>query len=458
VSAEPAAASIEEQGLGWRNSFGSGNGENTITSGLEGAWTTTPTKWSNNYFWNLFGYEWELTKSPAGAHQWIPKHGMGAETVPDAHNPSKRHTPIMFTTDLALRFDPAYEKVSRRFFENPDEFADAFARAWFKLTHRDMGPKSLYLGSEVPAEDLVWQDPIPAVDHELVDENDIAALKANIAASGLSVSELVSTAWASASTFRGSDKRGGANGARVRLAPQKDWEANNPEQLAKVLSTLTSIQEEFNATQSGGKKVSLADVIVLAGNVGVEIAAKNAGVEVSVPFTAGRTDATAEQTDVESFAVLEPLADGFRNYKKKKYTTSSEEMLVDKAQLLTLTAPEMTVLVGGLRVLNTNWDKSSHGVFTHRPEALTNDFFVNLLDFSTIWNATTDDQEVFEGRNRITGEVKWTASRVDLIFGSNSELRAIAEVYGFQDSHAKFVKDFVAAWTKVTNLDRFDLK
>lgn len=458
VSAEPAAASIEEQGLGWRNSFGSGNGENTITSGLEGAWTTTPTKWSNNYFWNLFGYEWELTKSPAGAHQWIPKHGMGAETVPDAHNPSKRHTPIMFTTDLALRFDPAYEKVSRRFFENPDEFADAFARAWFKLTHRDMGPKSLYLGSEVPAEDLVWQDPIPAVDHELVDENDIAALKANIAASGLSVSELVSTAWASASTFRGSDKRGGANGARVRLAPQKDWEANNPEQLAKVLSTLTSIQEEFNATQSGGKKVSLADVIVLAGNVGVEIAAKNAGVEVSVPFTAGRTDASAEQTDVESFAVLEPLADGFRNYKKKKYTTSSEEMLVDKAQLLTLTAPEMTVLVGGLRVLNTNWDKSSHGVFTHRPEALTNDFFVNLLDFSTTWNATTDDQEVFEGRNRITGEVKWTASRVDLIFGSNSELRAIAEVYGFQDSHAKFVKDFVAAWTKVTNLDRFDLK
>lgn len=458
VSAEPAAASIEEQGLGWKNSFGSGNGENTITSGLEGAWTTTPTKWSNNYFWNLFGYEWELTKSPAGAQQWIPKHGMGAETVPDAHNPSKRHTPIMFTTDLALRFDPAYEKVSRRFFENPDEFADAFARAWFKLTHRDMGPKSLYLGSEVPAEDLVWQDPIPAVDHELVDENDIAALKANIAASGLSVAELVSTAWASASTFRGSDKRGGANGARVRLAPQKDWEANNPEQLAKVLSTLTSIQEEFNATQSGGKKVSLADVIVLAGNVGVEIAAKNAGVEVSVPFTPGRTDATAEQTDVESFAVLEPLADGFRNYKKKKYTTSSEEMLVDKAQLLTLTAPEMTVLVGGLRVLNTNWDKSSHGVFTHRPEALTNDFFINLLDFSTTWNATTDDQEVFEGRNRITGEVKWTASRVDLIFGSNSELRAIAEVYGFQDSHAKFVKDFVAAWTKVTNLDRFDLK
>lgn len=457
VGPEPAAADIAEQSMGWKNTYGTGNGEYTITSGLEGAWTQTPTQWSNNYFNNLFGFEWELTKSPAGAHQWIPKGGAGAGTVPDAHNPAKSFAPIMFTTDLALRMDPAYEKISRRFFENPDQFADAFARAWFKLTHRDMGPKSLYLGPEVPTEELIWQDPVPAVSHELIDENDIAALKANILASGLSISELVSTAWASASTFRGSDKRGGANGARVRLSPQKYWEVNNPTQLSKVLDTLTSIQEEFNSIQSGAKKVSIADLIVLAGCAGVEQAAKNAGYAITVPFAAGRTDASQEQTDVESFAVLEPIADGFRNYQKKHYTTTAEEMLIDKAQLMTLTAPEMTVLVGGLRVLNANYNHSEYGVFTSRKETLTNDFFVNLLDLSTTWKATSAHQDVFEGRNRMTGELKWTGTRVDLIFGSNSELRAIAEVYGCQDSQDKFVKDFVAAWTKVMNLDRFDL-
>lgn len=457
VGPEPAAASIEEQGLGWKNTYGTGNAGYTITSGLEGAWSTTPTKWSNNYFWNLFGYEWELTKSPAGAHQWIPKHGMGANTVPDAHDPSKRHTPIMFTTDIALRMDPIYEPISRRFFENPDVFADAFARAWFKLTHRDMGPKVLYLGNEVPTEELIWQDPVPAVTHELIDAEDVKALKANILASGLSVSELVSTAWASASTFRGSDKRGGANGARVRLAPQKDWAVNNPTQLAKVLQTLESIQGEFNDIQTGAKKVSLADLIVLGGCAGIEQAAKNAGYEIIVPFTAGRTDASQEQTDVDSFSVLEPIADGFRNYTKKKYTISEEEMLVDKAQLLTLTVPEMTVLVGGMRVLDTNFDHSQHGVFTKNSGALTNDFFLNLLDLGTTWRAASDAQDVFEGRNRFTGELKWTGTRADLIFGSNSELRAIAEVYGCTDSQEKFVKDFVAAWTKVMNLDRFDV-
>lgn len=457
VGPEPAAASIEEQSLGWKNTYGTGNAGYTITSGLEGAWSTTPTKWSNNYFWNLFGYEWELTKSPAGAHQWIPKHGMGANTVPDAHDPSKRHTPIMFTTDIALRMDPIYEPISRRFFENPDVFADAFARAWFKLTHRDMGPKVLYLGNEVPTEELIWQDPVPAVTHELIDANDIVALKANILASGLSISELVSTAWASASTFRGSDKRGGANGARVRLAPQKDWAVNNPTQLAKVLQTLESIQGEFNDIQTGAKKVSLADLIVLGGCAGIEQAAKNAGYEITVPFTAGRTDASQEQTDVDSFSVLEPIADGFRNYTKKKYTISEEEMLVDKAQLLTLTIPEMTVLVGGMRVLDTNFDHSQHGIFTKNSGALTNDFFLNLLDLGTTWRAASDAQDVFEGRNRFTGELKWTGTRADLIFGSNSELRAIAEVYGCTDSQEKFVKDFVAAWTKVMNLDRFDV-
>jgi catalase-peroxidase len=457
VGAEPAAAGIEEQSTGWKNTFGTGNGEYTITSGLEGAWSQTPTQWSNNYFTNLFGFEWELTKSPAGAHQWIPKGGAGAGTVPDAHNSAKSHAPIMFTTDIALRIDPAYEKISRRFFENPDQFADAFARAWFKLTHRDMGPKSLYLGPEVPAEELIWQDPIPAVNYELIDDNDISALKANILASGLSVSELVSTAWASASTFRGSDKRGGANGARLRLSPQKYWDINNPTQLSKVIDTLTSIQEEFNAIQTGRKKVSIADLIVLGACAGIEQAAKNAGQEIAVPFTAGRTDASQDQTDVESFAVLEPIADGFRNYQKKRYTTSSEEMLVDKAQLMTLTAPEMTVLVGGLRVLNINADGSQHGVFTTRKETLTNDFFVNLLDLSTTWKATSANSDVFEGSSRTTGELKWTGTRVDLIFGSNSELRAIAEVYACQDSQEKFVKDFIAAWTKVMNLDRFDL-
>ena len=456
VGPEPAAASIEEQGLGWKNTLGNGHGINTITSGLEGAWTTTPTKWSNNFFWNLFGYEWELTKSPAGAHQWKPKHGMGEGTVPDAHDPSKRHTPIMLTTDLALRVDPAYEKISRRFFENPDEFAVAFAKAWFKLTHRDMGPIARYLGSEVPKEVLIWQDPIPAVSHKLIDDQDIAALKVKILDSGLSVSELVSTAWASASTFRGSDKRGGANGARIRLAPQKYWEVNNPAQLTKVLDKLEAIQKAFNSTSSD-KQVSMADLIVLAGCAGVEKAAKNAGHQISVPFTPGRGDASQEQTDVDSFAVLEPSGDGFRNYFKPKHVVTAEEMLIDKAQLMTLTAPEMTALVGGMRVLNTNFDHAKHGVFTKRPEVLTNDFFVNLLDLGTTWKATSEAQDVFEGRDRKTGEVKWTGTRVDLIFGSNSELRAIAEVYGCADAQGKFVQDFVAAWNKVMNLDRFDL-
>ena len=457
VGREPAAAGIEEQGLGWKNTFGSGNADDTITSGLEGAWTTTPTRWSNNFFENLFGYEWELTKSPAGAHQWRPKNGAGAGLVPDAHDPSKRHAPFMLTTDLSLRFDPAYEKISRHFYENPDEFADAFARAWFKLTHRDMGPRARYLGPEVPAEELIWQDPVPAVTHKLIDAQDAAALKARILASGLSVSELVSTAWASASTFRGSDKRGGANGARIRLAPQKDWAVNNPAQLAKVLETLEGIRKAFNSAQSGGKMVSLADLIVLGGCAGIEQAAKNAGHDVTVPFTPGRTDASQEQTDAESFAVLEPAADGFRNYKKSQYSVPAEEMLVDKAQLLTLTAPEMTVLVGGMCVLNTNFDRSKHGVFTKRPEALTNDFFVNLLDLGTTWKATSDAQDTFEGRDRATGAPKWTATRVDLIFGSNSELRALAEVYACADAQKKFVQDFVAAWAKVMNLDRFDL-
>lgn len=455
VGKEPAAASIEEQGLGWKNTFGKGNAEDTITSGLEGAWTTTPTKWSNNFFWNLFGYEWELTKSPAGAHQWKPKHGMGEGTVPDAHDASRRHTPIMLTTDLALRFDPSYEKISRRFFENPDEFADAFARAWFKLTHRDMGPRARYLGPEVPAEELIWQDPVPAVKHELVNAGDIAGLKSKIMESGLTVSELVSTAWASASTFRGSDKRGGANGARIRLAPQKYWEVNNPTRLAKVLETLEGIQSAFIKAQSGNKKVSLADLIVLGGCAGIEQAAKNAGHNVTVPFKPGRADATQEQTDVESFAVLEPNADGFRNYAKKHFARAAEEMLVDKAQLLTLSAPEMTVLLGGMRVLDTNYDQSKHGVFTKRPGTLSNDFFVNLLDLGTTWAATSDTQETFEGRDRKTGEIKWTGTRADLIFGSNSELRAIAEVYGCSDGQEKFVADFVAAWDKVMNLDRF---
>lgn len=454
---EPEAAPIEEQGLGWKSSFGTGKGGDTITSGIEITWTQTPTKWSNNFFRNLFTYEWELTKSPAGAYQWRPKGGAGAGTVPDAHDPSKRHAPGMLTTDIALRVDPIYEKISRRFYENPDQLADAFARAWFKLTHRDMGPRSRYLGPEVPAEELIWQDPVPAVDHELINEQDIADLKGKILASGLSISELVSTAWASASTFRGSDKRGGANGARIRLAPQKDWEVNQPTQLKTVLQTLEGIQEEFNAAQSGGKKVSLADLIVLGGCAGVEQAAKNAGHNVTVPFTPGRTDASQEQTDVESFAVLEPAADGFRNYLKTKYAVSAEELLVDRAQLLTLTAPEMTVLVGGMRVLNANFGQSQHGVFTKRPEKLTNDFFVNLLDMSTTWQATSEDEDLFEGRDRATGALKWTGTRVDLIFGSNSQLRAVAEVYGCEDSQEKFVHDFVAVWNKVMNLDRFDL-
>lgn len=458
VGKEPAAAGIEEQGLGWKNTFGSGNAGDTITSGLEGAWTTTPTKWSNNYFENLFGYEWELSKSPAGAHQWKPKGNAGADLVPDAHDPAKRHAPFMLTTDLSLRVDPVYEKISRRFFEHPDEFADAFARAWFKLTHRDMGPITRYLGPEVPAEELVWQDPIPAVTYKQIDESDIAALKTKILAAGLTVSQLVSTAWASASTFRGSDKRGGANGARIRLAPQKYWQVNNPAQLSKVLDTLEGIQKEFNSAQTGGKQVSLADLIVLGGSAAVEQAARNAGFAVNVPFTPGRADATQEQTDVESFAFLEPNADGFRNYAKTKYTLSAEELLIDKAQLLTLTAPEMTVLVGGMRVLDTNSDQSKHGVFTGKPGVLTNDFFVNLLDYSTKWKAVSESKDVFEGSDRKTGAAKWTGTRVDLIFGSNSELRAIAEVYGCIDGKEKFVKDFVAAWTKVMNLDRFDLK
>src|SRR5271157_5177962 len=457
VGPEPEAASIEEQGLGWKSKFGIGKGDDAITSGLEVIWTNTPTEWSNNFFKILFGYEWELTESPAGAHQWTPKDGAGDGTVPDAHDPSLHHAPSMLTTDLALRFDPVYEEISRRFLENPDQFADAFARAWFKLTHRDMGPRARYLGPEVPSEDFIWQDPIPAVDHELIDAEDIASLKDKILASGLSVSELVSTAWASASTFRGSDKRGGANGARIRLAPQKDWEVNQLDQLAKVLETLEGIQSEFNSAQSGGEKVSMADLIVLAGCAGVEQAAKNAGLEVTVPFTAGRMDASQEQTDVSSFAVLEPVADGFRNYQKTRFAVTAEELLVNKAQLLTLTAPEMTVLVGGMRVLKTNFGGSQHGVFTNRPEALTNDFFVNLLDMSTTWKAATEAEDVFEGCDRETGELKWTGNRVDLIFGSNSQLRALAEVYACADSQEKFLHDFVAAWNKVMNLDRFDL-
>jgi catalase-peroxidase len=457
VGSDPEAAGLEEQGLGWRSSFGTGKGGDTITSGLEVTWTTMPTKWSNNYFENLFGYEWELTKSPAGAHQWTPKNGAGAGTVPHAHDPSKRIAPSTLTTDLALRLDPVYEKISRRFMENPAQFADAFARAWFKLTHRDMGPRARYLGPEVPAEELIWQDPIPAVNHPLIDSQDIASLKGKILASGLSVSELVSTAWAAASTFRGSDKRGGANGARLRLAPQRDWEVNHPAQVAKLLKTLEGIQSAFNGAAAGGKKVSLADLIVLAGCAGVEKAAKNAGHEVTVPFTPGRMDASQEQTDVESFAVLEPIADGFRNYLKGKYTLSAEALLVDKAQLLTLTAPEMTVLVGGLRVLKTNFGGAQHGAFTQRPEALTNDFFVNLLDMGTEWKPVSKDADVFEGRDRKTGALKWTGTRVDLVFGSNSQLRALAEVYGSSDAEKKFIHDFVAAWNKVMNLDRFDL-
>ncbi|MGL2963790.1 catalase/peroxidase HPI [Flavobacterium sp. RSB2_4_14] len=458
VGPEPAAAGVEEQSQGWKNSFGTGKGNDTITSGLEGTWTTTPTKWSNNYFENLFGFEWELTKSPAGAYQWKPKDGAGAGIVPDAHDPSKSHTPIMLTTDLSLRVDPIYEKISRRFLENPAEFDDAFARAWFKLTHRDMGPIARYLGPEVPKEELIWQDPIQAVTHKLVDASDIANLKTAILNSGLSVSQLVSTAWASASTFRGSDKRGGANGGRVRLAPQKNWDVNNPSQLETVLAKLESIQNDFNRNFTGEKQISLADLIVLAGCVGIEKAASNAGHKVTVPFTPGRGDATQAQTDVESFAVLEPQADGFRNYMKTQYTVTAEEMLVDKAQLMTLTAPEMTALVGGMRVLNTNFDMSRHGVFTKRPETLTNDFFVNLLDLGTTWKASADSKEVFEGRDRSSGALKWTGTRVDLIFGSNSELRALAEVYGCADGQEKFVTDFVAAWNKVMNLDRFDLK
>jgi catalase-peroxidase len=454
VGPEPAGADITEQGLGWKNTLGAGNGENTITSGLEGAWTTTPTKWSNNYFENLFGYEWELTKSPAGAHQWKPKNDGGAGTVPDAHNKSKSHAPMMLTSDLALRMDPIYEPISRRFYENPDQFADAFARAWYKLTHRDMGPRALHLGPEVPTEEIIWQDPIPANTHPL-SASDISNLKASVMASGLSITELVSTAWSSAATFRGSDKRGGANGARIRLAPQKDWEANNPTQLAKVLTALTTIQTAFNAD---GKYVSMADLIVLAGNAAIEKAANNAGHEVNVPFIAGRGDASQAQTDVASFAFLEPRADGFKNYKQKNLIASAEELLVDRAQLLTLTAPEMTALLGGLRVLNTNFDHSNHGVFTKNTDTLSNDFFVNLLDMNTTWKANTATEDAFEGRDRKTGELKWTGSRVDLIFGSNSELRAIAEVYASADAKSKFVNDFVAAWSKVMHLDRFDLK
>ncbi len=457
VGAVPEAAGIEEQGFGWKSSFGTGKGDDAISSGLEVTWTSTPTKWSNGFFANLFGYEWELTKSPAGAHQWQPKNGAGAGTIPDAHDPSKRRGPTMLTTDLALRFDPVYEKISRRFFENPDQLAKAFALAWFKLTHRDMGPRSRYLGPEVPAEELIWQDPIPAVDHKLIDEQDISSLKRKILASGLSVSQLVSTAWASASTFRGSDKRGGANGARIRLAPQKDWEVNQPAQLAKVLGTLEGIQREFNGAQAGDKKVSLADLIVLAGCAGVEQAAKDGGHPVTVAFAPGRMDALQEQTDVHSFEVLEPAADGFRNYRKTGIAASAEALLVDRAQLLTLTAPEMTVLIGGLRVLNANVGLSKHGVFTKRLEILSNDFFVNLLDMGTAWQEASDAKGVFEGRDRKTGDVKWSATRVDLLFGSNSQLRAVAEVYGSSDSQEKFVRDFAAAWTKVMNLDRFDL-
>ncbi len=455
VGPEPEAAGLEQQGLGWHSTYGSGKAGDTITSGLEVTWTTTPTKWSNNFFWNLFGYEWELTKSPAGAHQWIAK-GAGA-TIPHAHDPSKKLVPTMLTTDLALRFDPAYEIISRRFMENPDQFADAFARAWFKLTHRDMGPRARYLGPEVPAEELIWQDPIPALNHPLIDATDIAALKAKVLASGLTVPELVSTAWAAASTFRGSDKRGGANGARIRLAPQKFWEVNQPSQLAKVLTTLEDIQAQFNKAQSSGKKVSLADLIVLAGCAGVEQAAKHAGHTVTVPFTPGRMDAAQEQTDVASFAVLEPIADGFRNYLKGKYSIAAESLLIDKAQLLTLTAPELTVLIGGLRAININVGGAQHGVFTKKPGVLTNDFFVNLLDMATEWKPVSEAKDVFEGRDRKSGELKWTGTRVDLVFGSDSRLRALAEVYGSADAEQKFVQDFVAAWTKVMNLDRFDV-
>ncbi|MGB2894667.1 MAG: catalase/peroxidase HPI [Anaerolineales bacterium] len=457
VGPEPEAAGIEEQGLGWKSSFGSGKGGDTIGSGIEGAWKPNPTQWDMGYLNMLFKYEWELVKSPAGAHQWLAKDVAEEDMVVDAHDPSKKHRPMMTTADLSLRYDPIYEPIARRYQQNPEEFTDAFARAWFKLTHRDMGPSSRYLGPEVPAEELIWQDPVPAVDHELIGAQDIADLKGKILASGLSVSQLVSTAWASASTFRGSDKRGGANGARIRLTPQKDWEVNQPAQLKTVLQSLEEIQKEFNGTQSGGKMVSLADVIVLGGCAGVEQAAKNAGHDVTVPFTPGRTDASQKQTDVESFAVLEPVADGFRNYLKTKYAVSAEELLVDRAQLLTLTAPEMTVLVGGMRVLNANFGQSQHGVFTKRPDTLTNDFFVNLLDMSTTWKATSEDENVFEGRDRATGELKWTGTRVDLIFGSNSQLRALAEVYGCEDSQEKFLHDFVSVWNVVMNLDRFDL-
>ncbi|SEJ38395.1 catalase-peroxidase [Dyadobacter koreensis] len=455
VGKEPEAADVESQGLGWSNSYGSGSGADTITSGLEVIWTTTPTQWSNNFFENLFAFEWELTKSPAGAHQWVAKNA--GNIIPDAYDSSKKHAPTMLTTDLALKFDPAYEKISRRFLEKPEEFAEAFSRAWFKLTHRDMGPRERYLGPDVPEETLIWQDPIPAVDHPLIDENDMAALKHKIAASGLSISELVSTAWASASTFRGSDKRGGANGARVRLAPQKDWKVNNPAQLKKVLDTLEGIQTEFNSADSYGKKVSLADLIVLAGSFAIEKAAQDAGHSVSVPFAPGRMDASQEQTDIESMGYLEPVADGFRNYRKAKFSVSTEELLIDKAQLLTLTAPELTVLVGGMRALGTNFDGSKNGVFTNRPGQLTNDFFVNLLDMNTAWKSISDDRELYLGSDRGTGQPKWTASRADLVFGSNSELRAIAEVYGSGDAEEKFVTDFVKAWVKVMNLDRFDL-
>lgn len=458
VGPEPEAAGLEEQGLGWKNSFGTGKGPDTITSGLEVTWTTTPTRWSNNFLENLFGFEWELTKSPAGAHQWTPKGGAGAGIIPDAHDPSKRRNPTMLTTDLSLRFDPIYEKISRRYLENPDQLSDAFARAWYKLIHRDMGPLSRYLGPELPAEELLWQDPIPKVDHPLVDDGDIAVLKAKVLASGLSVAQLVSTAWAAASTFRGSDKRGGANGGRLRLAPQKFWQANQPEQLAAVLATLEGIQNEFNGAQAGGKKISLADLIVLAGNAGVEQAAKNAGHTVTVPFTPGRTDASQEQTDVESFGFLEPIADGFRNYLKGHYRVPAEALLIDKAQLLTLSAPEMTVLVGGLRVLGANVGQSSHGVFTQRPQALTNDFFTHLLDMGVEWKPVSEAAQAFEGRDRKSGQVKWTATRVDLVFGSNAQLRAVAEVYASADAQQQFVSDFVAAWAKVMNLDRFDVK
>jgi len=457
VGPEPEAAPLEQMGFGWNSSFHSGQGVHAITSGIEGAWTTNPTKWDNNYFENLMNHDWVLTKSPAGAHQWIPANGALADAVPDAHDPTKRHAPIMTTADMAMKLDPAYGKISRSFLENPDKFADAFARAWFKLTHRDMGPKVRYLGTDVPKEDLIWQDPVPAVTHKLVDASDIAALKAQILATGLAVSELVATAWASASTYRGSDRRGGANGARIRLAPQKDWEVNQPGQLAKVLTALEGVQKAFNASAAGGKQVSLADLIVLGGCAAIEAAAKAAGHAVTVPFTPGRTDATAAQTDAESFSVLEPEADGFRNYRKLAYKVKAEEQLVDKAQLLTLTAPEMTVLVGGMRALNANVGQAQHGVFTKRPGVLTNDFFVNVLDMATVWKPVSDSADMFEGRDRASGNVKWTATRVDLVFGSNSELRALSEVYAQDDNQAKFVKDFVAAWNKVMMLDRFDL-